>query len=321
MKQVSFNGKGDSGSPETPQWHSWRLAGIGGSDAVILAAQEGLVKAPSWAQTAQWLWEVKTGRRAPDNLDNNPAIIRGKKGEPLARKRFIKETGIEVKPVFGEHDGHSFIRASFDGMDLTRKNLCEIKVPSLSSHQLAKQGIVPEYYLPQMAHQSLVTWGHPDNFTGNMYYVSYHPETDDIAIVDTISSGGFQVPLVECLKPLAEKLILIESNFWSTVINDVLPCGTEWVVAAHEWLSFDYEIKRLEEKQNDVKERLIDLISNKTKESGGGISMSKQNKKGSIDYTKLIEDLLPSLSEAELEKYRKPAGSETFTIRRQEKLI
>lgn len=317
MRNIFF--QSSSGSPQTVEWHAWRQKGIGGSDSIILAAQEGLVKSPTWVKTTKWLWEVKTGRRSGE-IPANAAMRRGTENESAARERFIKETSLMVAPVFGENDNKPFIRASFDGMDFFKTSIVEIKVPSDSIHAAAKKGNIPEYYLIQMAHQGLVAWEHPDNFDGkNFFYVSYHPETDDIAIIDNVMSGGFNVPLVSCLKPYAERMIELEENFWQSVKTDELPCGPEWVAAAHAWISAEQEISEWDEKKDLAKERLIQLLGTKAKEAGGGIILSRLNKNGNIDYQKLLSELLPDLPTSEIEKYRKLASKkDSFMIRKQE---
>lgn len=316
MKSVIFLG-GNSGSPQTAEWHAWRQMGIGSSDAIILAAEEGVVKAPSWVKNSRWLWEVKTGRRSGE-IPSNAAMQRGTLNEAPARDSFIKRTGIQVSPMFGGNDGHPFIRASFDGIDFNQEVLVEIKVPSFERHSAAKSGVVPEYYLVQMAHQALVLWEHPDCFDGkNANYVSYYPETDDLAIVDQVNTGGFDVPLISCLKPIAQRLLEIEKCFWDSVRNETLPCGTEWVVSVREYLAAEAEINIWKEKAGQAKERLINLLGNKAKEVGGGITMSRVSKNGSIDYPALLKTHLPDFPESELEKFRK-SGSETFMIRKYE---
>lgn len=317
MKSIVFGGS--SGSPQTAEWHAWRQQGIGGSDVIILAAGEGVVKAPSWVKNSRWLWEVKTGRRSGE-IPSNAAMQRGTDGEGPARAAFIKATGIQVSPMFGENEKFPFIRASLDGVSFGMDVAVEIKVPSLERHQAAKSGAIPEYYLAQMAHQALVLWEHPDNFDGKeMNYVSYHPETRDLAIVQKLSNGGFYIPLIQCLKPMAKRLLGIEKAFWDAVANDVLPCGFEWICAARDYLAANTQIEVLKKEEDAAKERLIQLLGEKSKEVGGGISLSRVKKSGSIDYKTAIKSLLPQLSVEEIEKtletFRKE-GSESFSIRK-----
>ncbi|NNM68057.1 MAG: hypothetical protein HKM06_08625 [Spirochaetales bacterium] len=317
MKAISFGG--NSGSPQTAAWHAWRQMGIGGSDSIILAADEGLVKAPAWVKTSKWLWEVKTGRRSGE-IPANFAMKRGTESEGLAREMFIRKTGIFITPMFGENEKHPFIRSSFDGVDFCQEVIAEIKVPSLENHLIAKGGHVPEYYLVQMAHQAVTLWEHPDLFDGKQVnYVSLHPETNDLVIIDKVSSGGFEIPLISCLKPLAERIIGIESIFWNSVKSDTLPCGTEWVVAANEYLAAEKEMDVWKQKGDLAKSRLIELLGEKTREVGGGITMSRVAKAGSVDYKALIKAHLPDLPEEEIEKFRK-SGSESFAIRKYDEI-
>jgi putative phage-type endonuclease len=306
MHQISFNSS--SGSPGTSQWHAWRLAGIGGSDAGIIAGEAGLMRKAAWMKTVEYLWQVKTGRRSAEFF-NNAAMQRGTDGEAPARAAYEQATGNAVSPVFGEMDAHRFIRSSFDGMSFCGKLICEIKCPSDAVHQMAKNKEVVEYYVPQLAHQALTAWGHPDEWSDEVFeFVSYVPETGDLAIVDKVKNGdGFIVPLLHSLRPMAAKLLDLEIEFWSTVEAGILPCGEEWALASAHYLSVDARLSDVKDELEEARGVLISLLGKKQKMSGAGISIARQDKVGSVDYKKLL--IANGLSDVDVEPYRKPPST------------
>jgi putative phage-type endonuclease len=178
MKTIVF--QSDSGSPDCPEWHMWRLGGIGGSDAPILAANAGLVKRAKWMDSIQTLWEMKTGKRGPKTA--NKAMIRGREYENAARVAYEHSTGNLVNSAFGEDDKLSFVRASFDGLSFDGNLIVEIKVPGEHTMKLVREGQIPEHYLPQLAHQAVVAWGEPgQSWVGNAcHFAAYVPETREL---------------------------------------------------------------------------------------------------------------------------------------------
>lgn len=300
-----------SGSPDTAEWHAWRQNGIGGSDAPIIAGDAGLLSdRPSWLKSANWLYLIKTGQKEQEDLSNNPAVRRGKENEEPARKLFEEQTGILVSPCFGEMESHSFVRASFDGLTFERDVLAEIKVPSQKVHDLAKFHRVVDYYKPQLAHQALVAWGHPESWSDQMtYFISYVPETGELVYVDK--------PVKE-YRALAEKLFEAEVKFWESVANTVPPCGAEWLEAASRYITVVSQLDSVKAEADVAKGRLVELLGSGKKMEGGGVSLIRAPKVGSVDYQAVLQELLPGKSKDEIaeicERHRKD-GSETLTVR------
>lgn len=311
MKQVVFL-KTESGSPDSQEWHSWRSGGIGGSEAAIIAYDSELItgKRPAWLQSINWLYRIKTGQEQAPDISNNFAVRRGKDNEEPARKLFEKKTGIFVSPCFGEMDGYPFIRSSFDGLTLDQDVLAEIKVPGNEVHQLAKFGRVVDYYKPQIAHQALTAWGHPDTWTTQMtYFISYVPETGELVFVEKPAKDYAR---------LAEKLHLAEVQFWSSVVNAAPPCGQEWLEKAALYIEAVRKMEEAKALAEIHKQGLTDLLGSGKRLEGGGVCASRTERIGSVDYLKLLQDLIPSKSRDEIkvlcEQYRKPS-TESVTIR------
>ncbi len=281
MRVVNFNG-GDSGSPNTPEWHAWRQAGIGGSDAGVIAADAGLIKPAPWMKGLQYLFLKKIGKAPPEEV--NPAMRRGQMGEVPARRAYERETGNIISPLFGEMDEYPFVRASLDGINFEGDLITEIKCPSDRVHALAKMGTVVDYYKPQLAHQGLVVWGHPDNWRDKMFhYVSYVPEKDELA-------KPVEIPAQD-LGKLAEKLLKAEIQFWKSVAEAIPPCGSEWLAAAAEFIRCDGTLDSAKAARETARKRMVELLGEKDRMEGGGVMAYRSTSDGRIDYKAAFEDL------------------------------
>lgn len=137
----------------TQEWLAWRDKGIGSSDAAALMGFWGGI-------------DKRKGVEIPSNY----RMERGKALEPHARMLFIDLCGVWVRPLCVQHAKYNFLRASLDGISDDRKVMVEIKCPSRKSHELAIDGSLPKYYIPQVQHQMLVTG------LKSACYFSYMPE-------------------------------------------------------------------------------------------------------------------------------------------------
>lgn len=68
-------------SQRTPAWHQWRIAGVTASETPIIMGR-------SPYKTPWRLWAEKTGFVLPEDLSNNPNVLRGIRLEPQARRAF-----------------------------------------------------------------------------------------------------------------------------------------------------------------------------------------------------------------------------------------
>lgn len=319
MKSINF--AAESGSPDSAAWHAWRAAGLGASDACVVAASHGLCSKPKWAKALDALVAEKAGL-AFTNVKPNWAMVRGREGEASALRAFEEATGLALAPAFGESDAHPWLRASFDGLDFMGETLAEVKCPSLASHKEAKEGKVPDYYLVQIAHQGIVAWGSPSHWkagTHQAFYVSYHPETGDLAYVEVKVSE---------LAALAGRYLPLATRFWDEVLKaraqGVAPEPTEPAVplppdlaadakaAADEFLSLSAQAAALDERLAAARKRLIDAA----RAAGGrleafGVLAYETEVQGAVDYAKAIKDLGVTI---DLDKYRK-AATKRATVR------
>ena len=183
---------------KTPEWHAERAKGIGGSDANIIMKGE-------W----QKLWEVKTGRSEPENLDGILAVQMGTYTEPFNVEWYSRQTGIAVSQANTDHlvhPEHTFMRANLDGK--IPGGILECKHVSA----YAKPEEIQQRYYPQLQHCMVVTdtsLAHLSVFYGNNKWEFYVIQRDPEYIED---------------------LIKREKEFWSYVKTDTEPPNTDPVV-------------------------------------------------------------------------------------------
>ena len=126
----------------TPDWHRWRLQGIGASDAPVIMG-DGAFKTP------RTLWSIKTGRMREDAA--GLAARRGRELEGLARQVYEQQTGTQMEPLCLVHDELQWMRASLDGLSFDGAIVLEIKCPtSQRDRTAAQQGRVPTQYYAQL---------------------------------------------------------------------------------------------------------------------------------------------------------------------------
>lgn len=141
------------------EWHDIRRKHIGGSDvSIIMGFNE--------YKNSVDLWLEKTGRKKPDNLSENQAIIRGKESENLLIEHFkINNPDYDVRKLEKSLESlkFPFMIANLDGT-LEHKELgkgvLEIKTAACHSYGIYKlkwKNEIPlEYYL-QVQHYLAVT--------------------------------------------------------------------------------------------------------------------------------------------------------------------
>lgn len=145
----------------SPEWLDYRQSKIMATDTPIILESNPF-------KTIFDLWEEKLSLKAPPSL--NESMARGQALEPEARQLACFKIGIEFEPCVYEHDIHSDMAASLDGMSELGSSILEIKSPKERTHVEAIDGIIPTYYLDQMQHQLCCTGA------SICYYFSYRPE-------------------------------------------------------------------------------------------------------------------------------------------------
>lgn len=266
----------------TPEWLEYRRTKIGASDCPTIMGVS------PWSTPYQ-LWLEKQGLKEPKAM--TCFMQRGIDLQDEALECFEKMTGLQMFTEIRVHPKYPFIIASLDGITLDGQHVVEIKCPGEKAHSIALSGKVPDYYMPQLQHQMEVC-GHE-----HMYYFSYDGEKG--VVIDVYRDGEY-----------AKKLIEKEIDFWQCM-RDVVPpelsekdCARrddfEWMSIAEQWAQSKQNLKQFEDKEKELRLRLIELCDEKNC-MGGKAKACKSFRQGAIDYS-----LIPELKGVELNKYRKP---------------
>lgn len=306
MRFVHFDTS--SGSPDSEAWHTWRRNGIGGSDAATIAFNAGLLSredAASWQRDYAGLLAEKRGERVNDK--SSYAMRRGQQLEPMVRAWYEQVTGIPVSPCFGENTDFPFIRSSFDGAELTLDVLTEVKVANREVHEAAKANIVIPYYRPQIAHQALTAWGHPETWAPyrEVHFVN-HWEGETVMAIVKASDDNF--------RRLAEALLPLHKAFWQEV-QDGRVFPEDVVGAAIEYKRLKAELDALTESLKGKEEALKTYAQSigVPRLEIEGVRASESSRAGTVDYTALLASLGITPTEEQINAFRK-AGSTSWTI-------
>ncbi len=269
------------------EWLTWRKSIITATDCSCIMGSN------PWT-TEYKCWQRKSG--LIDEIVSNEAMEKGKRLEPKARDLFIRNSGINMTPVCVESSDYSFLGASLDGISDCGKYLLEIKCGGLRLHNMAKTGIIPEYYVDQIQDQLFVTGAQ------KCFYDSYYEYED----------GSVEEIIIEVYPDLEfqDKWIKKARSFWKCVAFNEAPAMTNrdyqdmngdvfWIKDCQEYIKLDNEIKLLTEKKEQMKLNIISKCKDQSS-YGGGLKIMKTTIKGRISY----EDI-PEFKSIDLEKYRK----------------
>ena len=268
----------------TQEWLDFRRNKIGASDA---AAIMGL---SPW-KTRYQVWEEKVYGKEQTQTG---AMRRGSYYEEEARGAFEKLTGVSVKPKVIVSDERDWQMASLDGISFDGTVFTEIKVPNREAHELAKSGIIADYYNIQMQHQYATS----SKLEKGLYF-SYFPDQKEGVLVE-----------IKRDDLLIEQMLKEEEKFYELMLSKTPPPLSErdyalkddanWNDAANEWRELSSYIESLTEKKEMLREQLI-VLANGQSSKGAGIRLTRSMSKGLVNYKKI-----PELIGVDLEAYRNP---------------
>ncbi len=266
------------------EWLEMRRKGIGASDAPII------MHVSPWTVPYE-LWLQKTSGK---EKEMNASMRYGKETEEEERKEFEKMIGTTFFPdmTFASNE-RAWALASLDGIDFDQTVIMEIKQANQKDHESAKNGKIPEKYFPQLQHQMYVC--KEKNITRNLYCSSHK---GDRVVVEVKRDDAY-----------IEKMLKAEDVFYyENLVKGIPPLTEDMLEYAAVLKNVDGDIKRLEEEREYCKNALISL-SNGRPFKAYGVTLTKSEYKGSIDY-----DAIPELFGVDKEKYRKPS-QERWTLR------
>jgi putative phage-type endonuclease len=266
---------------QTPEWIEMRKGKIGSSDAPVIMGVS------PWTTPYQ-KWEEKLGLTAKQK--QTIYMERGIELEEQARQVFEKETGLIMSPQVIQHPTIDYMIASLDGIDVSQKNIVEIKCPGFKDHESALDGHVPDKYYPQLQHQMTVCG------LDKAYYFSYDGQSGKI--LEVYRNADYE-----------DLMLLKEAEFWNYMQNFIPPPLTDrdyvekndefWESISKEWIKCHRELQTMKIKEEELRKRLI-FMCGKSNAKGGGVKLSKVVRKGPIDY-----ESIPELIGVDLEKHRK----------------
>jgi len=300
----------------SPDWDAWRKKGIGASEVPTIMGENPYGNALT-------LFRVKLGLEPP--FQGNAATRRGHALEPLARRAYFEQTGESVVPHIYQSLRVAHLRASVDGINFDCDLVVEIKCPSVPKiFNMAREGIVPSYYYGQVQAQLFVTGARRAHFwvwyDGVGALVEVAPDAEYISrMIDAadrfwnaVSAGawpwvGHNVPAVAA--PIADGGAQADA----TTKTKSYDGDDLWKVAAAGYRFWKGQVdaaqKELEENEA-VLRKMADGFDHAT---GAGVSVTKTNRKGQIDFKSIPAVIC--MSEADLEKYRKkPSTVTTITV-------
>lgn len=225
---------------------------------------------------------------------------RGNRLEPLARDWVNKKLDKRFIPVVVQSENNPWLIASLDGyIDFpgTTPAILEIKCPGAIDHAIAMSGEVPSKYKAQLQHQMDLMG------VESMVYVSF--DGDEGIIIEVDRDENY-------CKELWEN----EFIFYHSIIDMAPPKPTErdWVIdneneALHDAVAAYNAVCDEFDFAKDLKDKLKDeIVSNllHPRVKVGKNRMQLIQKKGEIDYSKLITDL--GIADDVVERYRKPSS-------------
>jgi putative phage-type endonuclease len=267
------------------EWLKLRKNYLGASDAPVI------MNGMHFNKTPYKLWKEKLGIGA--GTKDNGAMQYGRRNEEPARRAYEKYTSNLMTEEVVFHPEKKFMMATLDGLSFNGDVAVEIKCPGEADHSVARQGRVPEKYMPQLQHQ-LACIG-----INQIHYYSYR---DGKGILIEVGRDDKYI----------DRIYQEEGSFWEKVLKLEAPGlmakdyqnmeeMDEWERVAKDWSILNRDLKALEEKEKSFRKKLIKMAGDGNA-MGHGLLVSRIVRRGSVDYK-----AIPELQNVELDKYRKGA--------------
>jgi putative phage-type endonuclease len=268
------------------EWLRWRKTVITATDC------------PAILGTSPWQTAYKCWQRKLDLVDAQPpnaAMARGIKLEPEARAKFNDTYGFDMQPAVVESTEYTFLGSSLDGITPCGRFVVEIKCGGESLQEMARNGIIPDYYLDQIQHQLLVTGAE------KAYYYSYDGKSG--TCIDVLPDPGFKDRFLSKAVAFCKCIAYFEPPAMTHKDYQDMSDNLSWKDYAKQYADVDIQLKAFEEKKDYLRKKLIEL-SGEQSSQGAGIKVMKIISKGRVDY-----EQIPELKSVDLDKYRKNSSS------------
>ncbi|MBT3205227.1 MAG: endonuclease [Gammaproteobacteria bacterium] len=293
----------------SPEWLKWREGGITASDA---STALGISK----YKTPWRLWAEKTGRALPDDLSKNPHVARGVENEDKVRLCAEKHLGEEfLLPVCIESEKYPFIKASLDG--ITEDGIpTEFKCPCFSQWEdiatNEEHSEAYQLYSPQVQHQMFAAdeadhgWLCFVNPADDQDYRIFKILRDEEMVKNLITACEILWTCISKNKPpeLDEKRDLFFPSEQS-VIDSWKYNATEYRLADQQIKDLENKLEKIKSKKAFVLDSLKSLMGDFYHADYAGVSITRFEKRGAIDYPTLLNENVPEITKDDIERYRK----------------
>lgn len=272
------------------EWKEYRRTKIG-------ASETAQIMGISPFGTAYELYQEKVeGKERGDSHSMKRG--RDREIEALNWLNETTENNFQPKMVQSEIDWKF---ATLDGLSGNEKEAVEIKWARKEIHEMAKKGVVVDYYQTQLQSQMFCTG------LSNIWFLSCYQEKDS-----EIEFCLFQVKRDD---EMIAKIIEAERNFYENHLSKKIPpplTDRDYIevqdsdsilfdIMCYRDRDYNIKIKQLEDERDSNKAKLIELSKGRNLKSND-FKLSKSIIKGRIDYDKILD-----LHLMDLEQYRKPS--------------
>lgn len=268
----------------SPEWLSWRKTVITATDCPAILGSS------PWS-TAYKCWQRKLG--LIEEQPTNYAMERGKGLEPFIRERFIEKFGINMTPTVVESSEYDFLGASLDGLSDCGKYILEIKTGGHNLHRMARDGVIPPYYMHQIQHQLLVTGAE------KCFYQLGGEDEDKDVVIEVYPDPDFAKKFIPAAKAFLKCMAFSEAPALEDSDYKDMSGEPAWKGAAEKYRVINERIKALEYEKENYRQEILQLCADQNC-AGGGIKVMKTIMRGRVAY-----DEIPEIKDVDLDKYRK----------------
>lgn len=274
--------------PNSKEWLEYRRTRIGASDTPIIMGVSPF-------KTPYQLWESKL---YGNTEQLNSAMRRGMERESIGVEAAQKKLGVFFEPKIVQHPDIEWRFCSLDGIDMMGEVAIEIKWCNKKVHDMAKRGVVIDYYFPQIQSQLACTG------LDKMWFVSCYEENgvNEFEFVEVKRDDLFIEKMIEKEKEFYEKYLSIaeppplSDKDYDRLEGDQSFAFNEMITEYFELLEKE---KMLDQRKKEILEK-IKIQANGKNAATDAFKATKFRVKGRVDYQSI-----PELNNVNLDRYRK----------------
>lgn len=300
-------------------WRAWRGKGLGSSDAPVLLGWSPWKTLEQLVLEKQGKWKPTFGEAQQRAMD------RGKRLEPVIRAWYERTHGKgKLFPDGIFEDKH--LRGSFDGIcrdapneDGSAGRLIEIKAPNRDDHELARAGLVPKKYVPQVQWLLMLSgllWADYVSYGSDDTYAVVQVKRDVLMQEELRRRAGIVWTVVENNAPCPTAFVMPwirPAEALGIDLGSVGAAPVEEQAAIEELVmravSARKEAAAADARYEAIKEQLKAWLGDRSSADVAGVRIEWQEKKGLVDYAKV-----PQLQGVDLEPFRKKP-TRSFIVR------